>query len=321
MELIQKGCQQLVHHCGNIQPHEKVLVISDESTRDIGDAIREVVCTVTEQVIHQTIPAFTIHGQEPPREVSQEMLKSDVIFGLTTMSMAHTQARYLATQKGARYLSLPDYSMDLIKSESLQTDFRALSGLSNRLADMLTQGQTLTLTSDLGTQLTCSISSRKANAAPGWCDGKGSLASPPDSETNIALIEQESEGLLVVDGSIPCQELGLLSSSLTLHVQGGRVRKIEGDRSKDILEELLGKNDSANPKRVLAELGIGLNPNAKLCGVMLVDEGSRGTVHIGLGSNVTIGGCNQTNFHLDLVINRPSLEVDGKTILIKGELR
>ena len=70
----------------------------------------------------------------------------------------------------------------------------------------------------------------------------------------------------------------------------------------------------------MAEFGIGLNPKAELCGRMLEDEGCMGTVHFGFGSNSTIGGKNKINFHLDLVMKEPTVMIDGKVIIQKGDL-
>ncbi|HOY67834.1 MAG TPA: aminopeptidase, partial [Candidatus Ozemobacteraceae bacterium] len=72
--------------------------------------------------------------------------------------------------------------------------------------------------------------------------------------------------------------------------------------------------------RVLAELGVGLNPAARLCGSMLEDEGCRGTVHLGFGSNATIGGRNRVPFHLDMVLRHADLRVDDRPVLENGHL-
>ena len=53
---------------------------------------------------------------------------------------------------------------------------------------------------------------------------------------------------------------------------------------------------------------------------MLIDEGSRGNIHLGLGSNSTIGGRNKVNFHLDHVIKKPSVFIDDYKIIDKGKI-
>jgi leucyl aminopeptidase (aminopeptidase T) len=72
--------------------------------------------------------------------------------------------------------------------------------------------------------------------------------------------------------------------------------------------------------RVVAEIGVGLNPAAELCGAMLEDEGCAGTVHVGIGANAAIGGANAVPFHLDVVLRAPTLLVDDAPVVQAGVL-
>ena len=54
---------------------------------------------------------------------------------------------------------------------------------------------------------------------------------------------------------------------------------------------------------------------------MLTDEGCRGTVHFGFGSNSTVGGKNKVNFHLDLIMKKPTVYCDNKKIIENGKIK
>jgi hypothetical protein len=70
-----------------------------------------------------------------------------------------------------------------------------------------------------------------------------------------------------------------------------------------------------------AELGIGMNPEIKaLTGNALFDEKMAGTVHIALGDNIVFGHDNESHFHEDLVILRPTLLLDGRTVIAEGKV-
>jgi leucyl aminopeptidase (aminopeptidase T) len=60
----------------------------------------------------------------------------------------------------------------------------------------------------------------------------------------------------------------------------------------------------------VAELGVGLNPNAQLTGRMLDDEGVIGTIHIGIGTSHTLGGKVVAPTHYDLLMWEPTITVD-----------
>ncbi len=70
----------------------------------------------------------------------------------------------------------------------------------------------------------------------------------------------------------------------------------------------------------VAELGVGLNPQARLCGLMLEDEGVLGVVHIGIGTNITLGGHVKSKVHYDLFMHGATLDVDGQIVLRDGDL-
>ena len=69
----------------------------------------------------------------------------------------------------------------------------------------------------------------------------------------------------------------------------------------------------------IAELGIGTNEAAKLCGIILEDEKLYGTVHIAFGTNTSFGGITKADCHLDGIILNPTLYLDDECVIRKGE--
>jgi len=79
--------------------------------------------------------------------------------------------------------------------------------------------------------------------------------------------------------------------------------------------------DAAGPNgRNLAELGIGTNDRAKITGNVLEDEKVMGTIHLAFGDNSTFGGKVKVDVHLDGLVLKPTVEVDGKEIMKNGRL-
>jgi leucyl aminopeptidase (aminopeptidase T) len=58
-----------------------------------------------------------------------------------------------------------------------------------------------------------------------------------------------------------------------------------------------------------------------MTGIMLDDEGVFGSVHIGIGTNLTLGGNIKAAVHYDLLMWNATIELDGKAILEKGDLK
>lgn len=119
--------------------------------------------------------------------------------------------------------------------------------------------------------------------------------------------------VLVADASIPYLKIGVLREPVICTVKNGFITRIEGGKQAKILENDLLSQNNINCFNI-AELGVGLNPNATLSGIMLDDEGVLGTIHIGIGSNYTLGGKIVAPSHYDLLMWEPTIVVDGKIV-------
>ena len=80
-----------------------------------------------------------------------------------------------------------------------------------------------------------------------------------------------------------------------MKVEKGLVVEIKGKASQ--LEELVDKFRNKSSEH--CQVGIGLNDQAVLSGIVLEDEKVVGTVHIALGDNSTFGGTVEVASHLD----------------------
>jgi leucyl aminopeptidase (aminopeptidase T) len=64
-----------------------------------------------------------------------------------------------------------------------------------------------------------------------------------------------------------------------------------------------------------------MNPMCRFTGIMLSDEGVLGSIHIGTGTNITLGGTVQARSHYDLIMANPTLELDGDLLIQDGDLK
>ena len=130
-------------------------------------------------------------------------------------------------------------------------------------------------------------------------------------------MENGANGILVVDGSFGCH--GPISPPVTITVNNGQAVDVTGGNDEIVgrINELM---DTDKGSRTIAELGIGLNPGARMSDRMLEAEKASRTAHIAFGSNEGIpGGLNHSITHLDYLFLRPTMEVffpDGATRLV-----
>ena len=109
---------------------------------------------------------------------------------------------------------------------------------------------------------------------------------------------------------------------LLLRFSRGSLTDIQGPTSlRSRLIDLLSASTEPASSQI-GELGIGVNAAVqRLTGCTLIDEKCAGTVHIAIGDNVRYGGRNSSTIHEDLITKLPTLEVDGKLLLERGEYR
>lgn len=313
-ELI-RGVEIIALELGNLKKNESVLIITDHNTVSLGNIFENVLKTKKYSTTHTSIEPLKSHGENLPLNISQLMNSSDLIIGLTKNSMAHSKERIISEKFGSRYLSLPDYSEFILKHPSIRVNFKKIAKNSFHLSEKLSKTNKITIKTEFGTNLELTVSGRKGNFAPGFINSDIKLGSPPDIECNIAPIEDKSNGILVVDGSIPHPEIGLLKSKITLDICDGKINNITGD--KNVVQKISDILNFKDNSVFLGEFGIGLNNKAELTGKMLLDEGCMGTIHFGFGSNIALGGTIDTNYHMDFVINSTECLFDNEKIEFK----
>ncbi len=318
--MINNGAEYLVRNCIETG-RKKNLLLYDDTTEDVVSLFRSAMLKFGKNVEMIKMDIGDCHGIEPEEYVRERMLHNDAVICLTQYSIAHTQARKSAEKKGISFLSLPEYTMDLLNNPAIYADYSLFVPLVEKYSDLLTVGKRLWVETKKGTNLYMNIENRVGNCCPGITNKNYLLGSPPDIEANVAPVENETNGRLVIDGSITDQRLGLLSEPVILEIKEGYICDISSsDMEQANKVRMLFEHVKSRKAYILGEFGIGFNNCAELCGNMLVDEGSKGCVHFGMGSNWTIGGENRVSFHLDFVLKEATVRIDDQVVIEQGKL-
>ena len=297
---------------------ERVLIVTDALKRKEADLFFEAAKFFTNQVRMIEIPLMDQSGQEPPEELLKPLLWADVALLITSQSISHTEARLKATAKGARIASLPRVTLEMIKRNLSVVD-QSIKEKSDKLAEILTQGEIAEIKSENGTDLLIPIKNRKAISDAGLFLTPGAFGNLPAGEAFLAPLEEKAEGVAVIDGNSFLPGV-ILDQPIRITFRWGRAWRIKGGKAAEILREELKKAGSKS--NMLAELGIGTNFQASLISASvspLEVEKVAGTCHLALGSNFTFGGKINAGFHADGVILKPTLKIDGKIIIENGK--
>ncbi len=311
---IEKAVAAIVRDHLAVREGEEVLVVANPATIGLGERLRGEAGRAGADAVLALIGERASHGAEPPASVAAAMSAADVVICPTNQSLSHTEARRLATEAGVRIASMPTATEDLV-ARVMAADVDGLRRRGTAIADILTAGAEAHVTDANGSDLRIGLGDREAIPDAGDLSAPGAFGNLPCGEGFIAPIEGTAEGRLVVDGTIA--SLGLVKAPVELTVEGGNLVEATGPEGERLLEQLTVHGAGGTN---VAELGIGTNECATATVNILEDEKIQGTCHVAFGASAAIGGTVQVPVHIDCVVMRPDVAVDGKQVVRAGEL-
>jgi len=301
-------------HCLGVGASDDVLVLCNEQQRTIAESLAGAAGGRARRVRLLAYPTLTRDGEEPPAFVQEAMTEATVIFAPTVFSLSHTRARLEATGRGARVATMPGITVEIFR-RALAVDHAGLRRAGERVAAELSGASRCRITSPAGTEVVLRLEGRTAICDDGNLQSEGAWGNLPAGEAFIAPIETQGDGTIVFDGALA--SYGMLREPLRLTLASGRAIDAEGEAA----QWLLGMLDAGGPTgRLIAELGIGTNPQATLTGHILEDEKALGTAHLAFGTSASFGGTNVATVHIDGILLQPTVELEGRPLIRNGEL-
>jgi leucyl aminopeptidase (aminopeptidase T) len=315
LEIIQTA-EKLAREVMEVSEKDRVLVITDVAKMTVGKAFTIACRALGAETVLALVPLTGEHGNEPPVTIAAAMKVADVVFAPTTHAITHTRARLEAFKAGTRIAILRGVDEDMMIKGAMTVDFQALRARTEKVVQVLSEADEITVTSPAGTDVTFKITQRKAFSLDGYFHDDYGFAVLPPGEAPICPVEGTTDGTIVFDYSM--DSLGRLNTPLALKVKDGRVVSVSGESGEvHALEQLFERDQTA---RNIAEFAIGTNPNARLIGNLAEDKKLFGTVHFAIGDNESLGGEVRSSIHLDGVMLKPRVIADKKILVEDGKI-
>jgi aminopeptidase len=304
-----------IRDCLGAQPGERVLIVTDERLRAIGESLHRAARDLGHEVLLVEMPPARSNGEEPPAEVAMLMARFDVVLCPTSKSLTHTDARRAASAAGARIATLPGVTEDIM-IRCMNADYAAVAARTRQVAAAMEDTSVIRVQAPAGTDVVLPVAGRRPQASTGLFRERGQWGNLPTGEAYIAPREGESQGVVVVDGSMA--GVGMTRTPIRIAIERGYATAITGGEEAERLVHLLEPH--GRDARNVAEFGVGTNDRATLTGVILEDEKVMGTIHIAFGDNKSMGGSIRVASHLDGLITRPTVWFDDREVLRDGTL-
>ena len=311
--------RNVVHTCMGLQRGEKVLIAVDEPLGHARDLLlAEAAKTDPAELWSYTFPNASRPLSEYPSPLLTLVTQVDaIVFLFASVNHAKESPALLAGRmaigKGIARAGLGAFIDQSILDIEMSADYGQIATFTDSLTQRLQGSSTAHIRTSLGTDLRLSLEGREWRKDTGILRGQKAFGNLPAGETYIAPVEDSAEGVLVIDKCLPGT---LLTEPVRVVFEKGRVTQVDGGAGAEFFRNAFDQHGES--ARVVAELGIGTNPMARLQGNIITDEKVLGTVHVAVGRNDFLGGKNVATIHIDGVIGQPTLEIDGKTVIENG---
>ncbi len=335
MGTIEEGAEIAVNKCIKVHPKDRVLIIADDPSKDIGMAIRTEALKITEKVRFYNLDLPT-YGGRPIKFIPPTLIEA--VWGATvTFFVAGAYEGELETlrepflklaMQHARHAHMIGVSEEIMKT-GMCVDYDEVSRITDNLFRILSTVREMHITSKAGTDLAVTLHpDMKWIPCSGVVDAIGEWDNLPSGEVFTA--PYSLEGKMVVDGTtgdwigtkydgkVDYQETPLEIN--VEHVDGGSYLKDVRCEHDELLADFKKYVGSWKCASRVGELGLGTNIFLEdIIGNILQDE-KLPTVHVAFGDpyHDKTGADWTCDTHIDLLMRKCDVEADGKKIMTEG---
>lgn len=322
-----KGAQ-LVIECAGITTGKNVLILCDKDRWLEGEVLAGVCHAVGARPLlvdltHEVAWYYNyLKRPQLPAHLLAAFNASDFVLAAADNEfchmVGHTDENRAAQNRGVRWVSVEDYmcewKIDL-------ADIDQFIARTHRITEMLSNCQSVRVTTPKGTDFTLKAKPGRAAISFVPKGGKKGEIVPNYAESAMVPLEWSAEGQAIIDGII----IGLgemRNDPVELQMEKGRIVKVSGganaDRFKRFLEES-GENAEA-----ISELGVATSHVEKRAYEYIGQRpghrayGAWGSVHLGIGNGIAIGGEIRSAIHVDCQMYDTTVEIDGEQVMDRG---
>ncbi|MEA3430252.1 MAG: aminopeptidase [Nanoarchaeota archaeon] len=334
MKTLKYGAEQAVKNCAKVNSKERVVVITDIETFKIGSMISKEALKITNNVQLYVMEDYGKRTDRNPlkfpKEIGMALNHADVSFYVAGGKKGEIQSfrnpmlniiSKRAAKKKIRHIHMIGVNEKIMKT-GMAVDYKKVAKMTAKIAKIVKKSKQIRVTTSAGTDFVTTFSPDYKWIAVDGSFKMGEWSNLPDGE--VFTCAKNCNGIIVVDGLLGDffgAKYGIMKNQpLIMYIKNSRVVKFEC-KNKKILREIKEYSKIDKNANRIGEFAIGTNIGLKkLVGIMVQDEKFPG-IHVAMGHGYSeVTGANwNSKAHLDCVLLKTTIEVDGKIIMKKGE--
>ncbi|HIG52216.1 hypothetical protein CXT76_00830 [Candidatus Parvarchaeota archaeon] len=327
IKTIKRGAIQAVKNCMQISEKDYVVIITDKATQKVASEIEKESKKITTRV---KLFVLEDYGKRPlkkfPEEIKESLKNSTASFYMAEINKGEKNVLRKPLMKFSltkgRQAHMPNITAKLMR-QGMNTDYKKIKKISKKVYKIVSKAKKIKVSTKKGTNLVATFNSKND-----WIIADGDIKNSPVKLSNLPDGEVfttpgEVNGTAVVDGCIGDYfiKLGKLKHPIIVKIKKNKVESIK-TKNKSLEKKLRKYIKQDQNACKIGEFAIGTNIGLKkIVGNLLQDEKFPG-IHIALGDclgEFTKAKKCSSKAHLDMVITKTNIEVDGKEIMRNGK--
>lgn len=239
----------------------------------------------------------------------------DIVFMPTVFSLSHTNFRKKLSEKGCRIASMPGFTLEMFEEKGpMDIDYKEIEKITNEIAEKLRKSKFIRITAK-GTDITVEVDQSLVYASSGLIQDKDEWGNLPGAEAYCVPVHLgKSNGFFSVPAGWGGQKP--LKHAVKFVIENGRFVDFIGENkeAQEYIDEEIKPLFVEENYDILAELGIGTNPNItndyinKHNWTILTAEKVWSSAHFANGNSAGMGGKNDVEVHIDWIV--PDVEIE-----------
>ncbi len=328
---LEEGSNVAINTCLGVTEEDKVVILSDEDSQEIGLGLRKAALEITPQVRYFKLE---LYGDRPLNKMPDQ-IKSAVQEATASVWTAKAVDGELESIRkpfiqsavtNGRLAHMVNINKELMRS-AMAVDYGEVESFTNKMLSLAEKTKNIRISSKRGTDVTVRVGKYKWVASTGIIRGVGSWYNLPAGQ--IYTTPASMKGTVIIDGTLGDYFDSIYSISdleedpIHLEIRGEprpKVTELECGNSelKQELESYLNRNRCSS---YIGEIGLGTNVFLEeLAGNMLQDD-KFPTPHIACGDpneGMTFAGWSCPE-HIDMVIQECDVWFDEKKVMEEGK--
>jgi leucyl aminopeptidase (aminopeptidase T) len=309
-ELMTAAALNAMNNVMNLISSDRILILTDIHCKNIAESFKQAGlkkgCEVEIYQLNESMRPI----KEIPNDLLPLLSNKTIVLNIIKAFAEEIQFRIkwlfiVEENKSIRCAHMPGVTESMMTEGPFNVDYYEMKTKADLLIDLFKNAEYIHITTEEGTNLMLGIKERKFTNDVFIKSGQ--MSNLPCGEIYCAPEETRADGVILFNASIG--DIGLLKNPLKVILENGKIKKFEST-DNELVKKIIELTNVDEYAKVIGELGIGINPGARITGNMLEDEKAIGTAHIAFGNNEDFpgGGKNMSKIHRDYLFYRPTIE-------------